>query len=193
MVAGESTTATPSPQESELLSPEIDRVDVRNVDDALEVEPEEASEEAGASRSGRTTNLRLENGVNVVPSGQGIAFGLLGVMSKTNFPLSLNRTTGQLSVTTPNGVRFIRILPDQASEIARAEGVAKIEAMELVEAQKTDSGDQLAFKITGKRAGSFLGVFPIDGTIEVGVGAQSGLVVFVSQPWWLSILSPLIR
>lgn len=202
-VAGESTQASPEakvdlgqevPNLKEALdNPEVKKVAVRNTDDTLEVELDQASGEAMINRWAKTNSARLEDGTEVVPFGKGIAFGSRMIKSTTNFPLSLNRTTGQLSVTTPNGARFIRILPDQASEIAKSAGIAEIKNMELVETPKGEVGDKLAFKITGKRAGNFLGIFPIDGTMEAEVGAQSGLVLSVSQPWWLRILAPLIR
>lgn len=115
-----------------------------------------------------------------------------GVKAETKFPISFDKTTGQLIIQTGNGPKPIRILPDQAAEIARSEGVQKTEKVEIVENTDTQSTSEVEFKISGTRAGSLLGIIPISGNVETEVSADNGQVTKVTEPLWLKILSPLI-
>ena len=65
-------------------------------------------------------------------------------------------------------------------------------AMELMDVPKSGVGDDLVYKVTGKKQGNLLGIFPISTTSEVTVGIQSGLVTGVNEPFWLKFVSGLI-
>lgn len=117
-----------------------------------------------------------------------------GTTSATvKFPLTFDKVTGQLFVTTGNGIRQIRILPDQASEVAKNAGIQnEIDKIEII--QNSKSGiDATVFKLTGKKTGKLFGIFDINQAVETEVGTQTGNVVSTNEPLILQIFAPFIR
>lgn len=189
--------------ETELERPEIEKIEIKNVAGKLEVETKTATA-AGLTKPGKNQvaklSLKTGQGKNAseveieVENGQ-TKIKAKGTAALTNFPLSFDKTTGQLTVQTGNGPKVIRVLPDQAAQVAQTAGVANlIEKVELVEAPgASTSTDATAFKITGKKTGNLLGLIPVSADVETQVGAQSGTVLSTTEPLWLRLLSGLIQ
>lgn len=112
----------------------------------------------------------------------------------SNFPLSVDQSTGQLQVTTPNGVRTIRILPKQAAQVAQTAGVQNlIQNMQLDQNSNQNSQDKMVFKVQGVKTGSLFGLIPISMPVESEIGAETGDIVNVNQPLILTLLGRFIR
>ncbi len=186
--------------ERELEKPEITEVEFKNVAGEIEVEVKEATKSARALTKGKTAKLTLnltkkkgEKEVKLLVEGGGFKVESKGEEAETHFSLSLN-DNGQLFVNTPKGAKQIRILPDQASEIARKAGVqTQIQKIELVEDSSLGNNHELVFKISGVKMGQLLGLIPVVGAVESEVEAQNGALVKIEQPLWLRLLSPLIQ
>lgn len=130
--------------------------------------------------------------VEIEAAGNKFKLTVQGQGVDTNFPITFDKTTSQLFVQIGTGLKEIRILPNQASEIARQAGIQNKLSDQLVEATSSATNDSLAFKVTGTRTGKFLGLIPISAELEAEVGAQSGQILKVNQPFWLKLLSPFI-
>ncbi len=172
--------------EDEVENPEVEQVDVKLATaGGLEVETEGTrSGKHKATSSGIVVaNLKIKSGKDK------IEFESKGVLAGTNFPLTLDKTTGQLFVNTPSGPRLIRVLPDQASDIAQTAGVqTQIEKIELLESE-----GNLTFDIKGKKTGILLGLFPISAEVESKIDPSTGQILSVTQPRWLQLLNSLIK
>lgn len=68
----------------------------------------------------------------------------------------------------------------------------KEEKTELVSSNKP--GDKLAYNnIIGTKTGAILGLFPVNYQVETTVGAQTGQIININQPFWVNLLGFLIR
>lgn len=104
----------------------------------------------------------------------------------SNFPLSVDPTTRQLTVTTPAGSKVVTVLPQKAIDNMLA---AKV--MTDVVGEKADNelasipnlvkleekNGVLVYKIKGTKTHKFLGFIPIKTGVEVFVSAENGQVV----------------
>lgn len=183
--------------EKDVEKPETEKVDVENHNGHLEVQLRSGNSSASATLSSLKLHVK-ENGqeqqVELNPSNQGVEFQASGSAAFTNFPLSFDKATGQLVVNTPNGPKIIRVLPDTASEVAMSAGVQnQIDKIQLITGNVPNSSEPLVFSITGKRTGYLLGLIPVSVPVDTTVGAQSGQLLQVNQPFWLQLLSPLIK
>lgn len=110
--------------------------------------------------------------------------------AETHFPLSLNPTTNELTVTTPAGVKIVAVLPDQA-----VENLIRQKFIDIVASSSADTGIELelqdnisSFKIKGIDHQKLLGVVPVDVDKTIFVSSEDGNVLKIDQ----SILSRLL-
>ncbi len=187
--------------ENEIEAPENENIGVELTDGALGIESKEASSAASSRKLGKAQNIKLtlkQNGVEqeleIKAEGDHIKLEAKNIGAETQFPLIFNKVTGQLLVTTPNGQRAIRILPAQASNIARNAGIQnQIDKIEIQTSSNTSISEDVVLKLTGRKTGKILGVFDVNQPVETEIGAQSGNVVNINEPFWLRLLSPLIQ
>lgn len=104
---------------------------------------------------------------------------------KSNFPLTVNPTTRELTVTTPAGSKVVTILPQQAVSNMLASGV--ITATNSVDL-KTESDGKLSYNIDGEKSKKLLGVFEVAVPKKLVVSAETGQVLIVNQSIFSRIL-----
>lgn len=179
--------------QDELDNPQVHKIQMKNNNGHLEVLIEEASDSGNLNRRGETDKGVLPN-IVIKPTAAGLELDSQGVKATTSFPLTFSKVTDQIFVEDQNGkgLLFIRIFPHQALEIAKTTMNGEMEKMDLVKAPKGGVGDNLVYKITSTKTGNLLVFFPVAIESVVTVGAQSGLVLDVNEPFWLRLLSPLI-
>lgn len=196
-----SETESENEIENEIEAPENENIGVKLTDGALDIESKEASSAASSKKLGKAQNIKLtlkQNGVEqqleVKAEGDHLTLAAQNIGAEAQFPLTFNKATGQLLVTTPNGQRVIRILPAQASNIARSAGIQnQIDKIEIQTSSNTGTNEDVVLKLTGRKTGKILGVFDVNQPVETEIGAQSGNVVNINEPFWLRLLSPLIQ
>ncbi|MBI2405645.1 hypothetical protein HYV21_01175 [Candidatus Microgenomates bacterium] len=135
-----------------------------------------------------------------------------GVGALTNFPVSVNPETNELTVTTPSGTRVVTILPSVAvanilqsnimdrilttltptpSPATSPEPTSASEAGELEEAEQEieleEEGGVVVFKIRGIKDARFLNIFPTQTPVTALVSVQTGEVLSVERPWFLNL------
>ncbi len=97
---------------------------------------------------------------------------------RTNFPLSVNPTTRELTVSTPAGVRIVAVLPEKAiSNMIEAGFVTTAEATTL----STGGEGELVYEVEGIKEEKLLGLFKINLRRRVSVSATTGDVVTINQ------------
>lgn len=186
--------------ENEIEAPETEKVEVHFADGLLELESKEASA-AASKKLGKVQNLKLklkQNGLEqeleVKVEGDNINIEAQNIGAETHFPLTFDKVTGQLLVTTANGQRVIRVLPAQASQIARTAGVQnQIEKIEIQANSTQGANEDVVLKLTGRKTGKILGIIDINQPVETEVGAQSGTILNTNEPFWLRLFSSLIQ
>ncbi len=182
--------------ETEMKQEEVLKIQMRETSGVLDVSLEEATDGGTLRKRGQTDRVVLFLGgtgpVEIRARQSGLELTSGGTRSVTDFPLTFNKTTNQLMVDDQTKLRFIRIFPNQALEIAKTVMNGEMKNMELAGATKGDVGDDLVYKITAIKTGKMFGLFPLTVTSETMVGAQSGLVVNVNEPFLLKFLSGLI-
>lgn len=128
-----------------------------------------------------------------------------GVGALTNFPLSISEETNELTVTTPSGVRVIKVLPQTAVQnILQSNIMDKVSsASALPEAEKTtedaefeeeveqevelvEEKKEVAFKIKGEKNVRLLNFIPLEVPVTALVSAQTGETLQIERPWFLN-------
>jgi len=99
---------------------------------------------------------------------------------RTNFPLTINPLTKELIVNKPAGQKIVAILPDRAATIISSLGILDNPQIET-EIEIQTEGDQLVYKIKGKKREKFLGFFNIDLNKEVAVSAETGSLLKINE------------
>lgn len=114
------------------------------------------------------------------------------VETHTDFPLSVDPSTNQLSVTTPSGTHELTILPDHAIQnlldlkvftnvLSTANSsTASAEASNSV-IGLTEINNQTAFEIDGVANKKLLGIFPVAFTKKVFVSSDNGKILKTQQ------------
>ncbi len=100
---------------------------------------------------------------------------------RTNFPLSVNLNTKELIVNTPAGQKIVTILPDHAATIISSLGILDNPQVET-EIEIQTEGNQLVYKIRGKKRERFLGFLNVDLNKEVVVSAETGSLLKTNEP-----------
>lgn len=201
--------------ENELENEEVKEVELKAKDGELDIEVKEASGSTrklsqnhgpsqnkskkvkltlGLQTGSSSADLNEKREVEIEADGNVLKISSKGIAAETNFPLSIDKNTGQLVVQTGNGPKVIRILPHQASQITLAAGVQnQIEDIEITENTTPSSADTIEFKIKGVKLGSLLGFIPVNSSVETKIGAQTGNINQVTEPLWLRLLSPFMQ
>lgn len=118
------------------------------------------------------------------------------VRARVNFPLSVDPTTRQLTVTTPAGIKTVAVLPDAALVRLLASGLLSDIASGSAEQQvATDSGmtagsfeltlegNHLVYEVQGTKQHRLFGFIPMTTPRTVTVSALTGDVVSQTQTW----------
>ena len=122
-----------------------------------------------------------------------------GVKTKTHFPVSVNPTTGIMTVTTPAGIKEVTILPKSAVERVLQTGIldniekesptassASSESPEV--ATLTDLNNEPVFEIKGFSQKKLLGILPVLFAKKVFVSAENGRIVKTDTTFFNSLL-----
>jgi len=141
-----------------------------------------------------------DKGVRLVTRDNQLGFIQHGRRVRTNFPLSVNASTGELFVTTPAGEKVVAILPDVAIQNMIAAGVlTRVEeaaaplaspapgestpSVSVVEAstELTETDGRVVYLISGVRSQRFFGLVPVDVRLKTVVSAETGQLLDIEQ------------
>ncbi len=118
---------------------------------------------------------------------------------RTNFPLSINPSTGELFVTTPSGVKVVTILPQEAVENMIKAGVltrveeppiptppestssSNILSVEGAPIEITEVNNTPTYVISGVKAQKMFGFIPVDIKIKTYVSAADGSLTDIQE------------
>lgn len=154
---------------------------VKEAEDEIELEDEAEDEAINQAEA------ELEDeGVKIATAPGRIALVNKRVGALSNFPISIDPTTRQLTVTTPAGSKVVAVLPQKAIDNMLA---AKV--MTDVVGEKADNelasipslvkleekNGILVYKVKGTKTHKLLGFIPIKTGVEAAVSAENGEVV----------------
>ena len=146
-------------------------------------EPEEFEEESEIEVKDGTNEVKIK-----VRSGKNkFEFQQEGtkISVESNFPLSVNPDTKELTVTTPAGSRVVAILPQQAVDNMLANGmVTTTTGVDL----KMETDGSLSYDIDGTKNEKLLGVFDVAVPKNLIISAETGQVLTVNQSTFSRIL-----
>ncbi len=146
-------------------------------------EPDEFEEEqeVEVKDDGNKSKVKIRSGQNKFEFQQEGA----KISVKSDFPLSVNPVTRELTVTTPAGSRVVAVLPEQASSNMITSGVVtSTTGVDL----KTESDGSLSYNIDGTKSEKLLGVFDVAVPKNLIVSAETGQVLTVNQSIFSKIL-----
>lgn len=168
---------------------------VKNDGDEVELEDEaedEALEELEAELE--------EEDIKIATAPGQIALVNQRVGALSNFPLSVDPTTKQLTVTTPAGSKVVAVLPQQAidnmlaakiiTDIIGEKATNELASIPSLVKLEIENG-VLGYKIKGTKTHKLLGLIPVKTTVEAFVSAENGQVVESSQSLLGRILNKL--
>lgn len=103
------------------------------------------------------------------------------VRARTNFPLSVDLNTNELIVTTPNGVKRVTILPDQAiANLLANDVIDRVESPAIgtdTELELTEEDGVPAYEVSGESDQRLLGMLFVKIKSRVKVSAETGEVL----------------
>lgn len=118
---------------------------------------------------------------------------------RTNFPLSINPSTGELFVTTPSGIKVVTILPQEAIEnMIKAGVLTRLEeppiptppesissssavSVEGAPIEITEVNNTPTYVISGIKTQKMLGFIPVDIKIKTYVSATDGSLIKIQE------------
>ena len=155
------------PDDTEL--PEVG--DFPEITDTPEVE---AQVETKTDTGTHSATIKIQNGDNHFevqhPAGN--------IQVQGDLPLSVNTQTKELTASTPDGVKTVATLPDQAIQNLIASGILSTSTgVQLT----SDQNGELHYQIHGKKNGKFLGLVNVSLDKTAQVNVQTGQVVSVNQ------------
>lgn len=116
----------------------------------------------------------------------------------SSFPLSVNKVTGELTVTTPSGSKVVTVLPQAAIDNMLAAKVMTDVISEKVTSSLASipnlikleiKNNILGYKIKGSKTHKLFGFIPIKSDVEAFVSAENGKVVESSTSFLGRILN----
>lgn len=123
---------------------------------------------------------------NIATSGGQTALVNKRVGALSSFPLSVNPTTRQLTVTTPSGTKIVTVLPQKAIDNMLAAHVMDDVVSEKAENSlasvpnlvnlETENG-VLGYKVRGTKTHKLFGLIPIKTPVTAFISAENGQVV----------------
>lgn len=168
---------------------------VKEAEDEIELE-DEAEDEAVDQAEAEL----LDEDIKIATAPGQIALVNKRVGALSNFPISIDPTTRQLTVTTPAGSKVVAVLPQKAidnmlaakvmtdvvsekadNELASIPSLVKLEVKDGV----------LVYKVKGTKTRRLFGFIPIKTGVEAIVSAENGQVVETIQSFLGRILNRL--
>ena len=96
-----------------------------------------------------------------------------GVKTETEFPLIVNKNSGTIMVTTPNGTKALNTTPNEVvSKALQEQAVSKIEDNII-----TEKDDLPTYKIEGYKSEKLLGIIPVKIPVTVYYSIQDGSLI----------------
>lgn len=186
-----------------------DKYELKNENGQIKVSAFSAKEST-PSAQGFELNRGSES-LKISTAGEGFSLTDNDISAKTEFPLAIDRASGALSLITPDGEKILRYTPAQVADRLIKEGVmtaVQVSRKEVLEASSSASvsaapsfkfldslmsinntpDGNAVYTVSGTRAVRFLGFLPLTLSVAARVDAQTGRVVSVSEPWFLSKL-----
>ncbi|KKT45803.1 MAG: hypothetical protein UW37_C0041G0008 [Candidatus Gottesmanbacteria bacterium GW2011_GWA2_44_17] len=100
------------------------------------------------------------------------------VRARTNFLLSVDLNTNELIVTTPNGVKRVTVLPDQAiANLLANDVIDRLEPENETELELTEEDGVPTYEVAGESDQKLLGLLSVKIKSRVKVSAETGEVV----------------
>lgn len=142
---------------------------------------EEEEDEVEVKDGTNESKIKIRSGKNKFEFQQeGAKFSV-----ESDFPLSVNPITRELTVTTPAGSKVVAILPQQAVDNMLASGIVTTTTRVDL---KTESDGRLSYNIDGTKNEKLLGVFDVAVPKNLIVSAETGQVLTVNQSTFSKIL-----
>ncbi|QQG43656.1 MAG: hypothetical protein HYW45_01400 [Candidatus Daviesbacteria bacterium] len=202
------TKTTPEKIKSEIREGNLRiKFEVKNDKVKIETKVKEAEKEVELEDEAEDEAIEeMENelereDINIATAPGQIALVHKRVGALLNFPLSVDPTTRQLTVTTPAGSKVVAVLPQQAIDNMLAAKIMDDVVSEKVENNlgsvpslvklETENG-VLGYKVKGTKTHKLLGLIPVKTPVEVFVSAENGQVVESTESLLGKILSRLI-
>lgn len=113
--------------------------------------------------------------------------------AESQFPVSVNKTTKELTITTPNGAKVVAVLPDAAVENMLGQNVIDriLGANGQLVQVKVDANGNLFYEISGVKDEKLLGLFSVAIPKTLSVSTQTGDLTSINQDTLSKLLDAL--
>lgn len=121
-------------------------------------------------------------------SGDKFIIGQRNVFAETDYQINIDPQTARLTLETPSGLRFLSILPRQATDsVLRAKYINRIESERNLVIK--EEGSDLTYEVFGDKVLNFFNFFEYPIPVSVQVSASTGEILYVDQPIWLKVIN----
>ena len=140
-----------------------------------------------------------KQGINVSSEDGRLAIEKENVSAVSHFPLSVNPTTKELTVTTPAGVKTVTVLPNEAIQNFLAHGIVPISTVTTASASGSGSvpgaspsaalnplaltlhNSELVYQTQGQESHNLFGFIPVTINTTAYLSAENGALVAQTQ------------
>jgi len=109
-----------------------------------------------------------------------------GVTAETSFSVSVDSEKARISVETPEGQRYVSILPVEAVEVALRTNLMNRISSENIEI--LERKNELLYSIRGEKVFDFFNVFDYSIPVTIFISASSGKVLDLEAPGWFRFI-----
>jgi hypothetical protein len=132
------------------------------------------------------TEVEVEEGESIVEIDEATDSGKFRIKkgkarANSRFPIAIDAETGKLVITSPNGVKELKVMPDKATEKLLQSGIVdKIRvinaATDEAELEIDEVNGEPVFTGVGTKQERFLGIFPVGIQKKVTISAENGQI-----------------
>ena len=124
------------------------------------------------------------NDIKIGQDGGRFALSEKGIVANTDFPIIINPTKNELTLSTPTGNRLISVWPYEATLIlTRAKMIDGVKENKIN--LEESSNGELEYKINGEKNVNLFNIVNIKADVAATVSATTGEVLNLDEPQWL--------
>jgi hypothetical protein len=131
------------------------------------------------------------NDLKIRANGNNFSIEEQDVIANTQFPITIDPTKAELSVSTDTGMRLVSVLPFEATQVLlRGKKIDKLSSNEI--SLNEDNKGQLQYAITGVKNINIFNFATVKANVNSKVSATTGEILKIDEPQWLKVLEVIL-
>ena len=120
--------------------------------------------------------------------GDKFIIGQRNVFAETDYQINIDASSARLTLETPSGLRFLSILPRQATDsVLRAKYINRIESEKKLVIK--EEGSDLTYEVFGDKVFNIFNLFEYGVPVSAKVSASTGEILSIEGPTWWKVIN----